>query len=75
MPELDGVEAMHQIRAENPDIKFIVLITYDNDEYIFKGIEAGAKTYLLKDAPREELSKDTYYKTFFTCLTKSDCDG
>ena len=31
--------------------------TYDNDEYIFKGIEAGARAYLLKDAPREELFK------------------
>lgn len=57
MPELDGVEAMRQIGAENPDIKFIVLTTYDNDEYIFKGIEAGARAYLLKDAPREELFK------------------
>ena len=57
MPEVDGVEAMRRIRAENPDIKFIVLTTYDNDEYIFKGIEAGARAYLLKDAPREELFK------------------
>lgn len=57
MPELDGVEAMRQIRAQNPDIKFIVLTTYDSDEYIFKGIEAGARAYLLKDAPREELFK------------------
>jgi DNA-binding NarL/FixJ family response regulator len=57
MPEVDGVEAMRRIRAEHPDIKFIVLTTYDNDEYIFKGIEAGARAYLLKDAPREELFK------------------
>ncbi len=57
MPELDGVEAMRQIRAKNPEMKFIVLTTYDNDEYIFKGIEAGARAYLLKDAPREELFK------------------
>ncbi len=55
MPELDGVEAMRQIRVKNPEMKFIVLTTYDNDEYIFKGIEAGARAYLLKDAPREEL--------------------
>ncbi len=55
MPELDGVEAMRQIKAKNPEMKFIVLTTYDNDEYIFKGIEAGARAYLLKDAPREEL--------------------
>jgi DNA-binding NarL/FixJ family response regulator len=57
MPEVDGVEAMRQIRAKNPEMKFIVLTTYDNDEYIFKGIEAGARAYLLKDAPREELFK------------------
>jgi DNA-binding NarL/FixJ family response regulator len=55
MPEVDGVTAMCEIKARNPDIKFIVLTTYDNDEYIFKGIEAGARAYLLKDAPREEL--------------------
>ena len=57
MPEVDGVEAMRQIKVKNPDMKFIVLTTYDNDEYIFKGIEAGARAYLLKDAPREELFK------------------
>ena len=55
MPELDGVEAMRRIAAENPGIKFIVLTTYDTDEYIFDAIEAGAKGYLLKDASREEL--------------------
>ncbi|MFC2002111.1 response regulator [Chloroflexota bacterium] len=57
MPEIDGVEAMRQIKVKNPDMKFIVLTTYDNDEYIFKGIEVGARAYLLKDAPREELFK------------------
>ena len=47
MPELDGVEAMRRIRTEDPDVKFIVLTTYDSDEYIFDAIEAGAKGYLL----------------------------
>ena len=55
MPELDGVEAMRQIRAENAEAKFLVLTTYDTDEYIFDAIEAGAKGYLLKDASREDL--------------------
>lgn len=55
MPELDGVEAMRRIRAQNPEVKFLVLTTFDNDEYIFQAIEAGAKGYLLKDASREEL--------------------
>lgn len=55
MPEMDGVEAMRQIRAEQDDVKFLVLTTFDSDEYIFDAIEAGAKGYLLKDASREEL--------------------
>ena len=55
MPEMNGVEAMRQIRAEQEDVKFLVLTTYDTDEYIFDAIEAGAKGYLLKDASREEL--------------------
>ena len=55
MPELDGVEAMRRIRDQDPEVKFIVLTTYDSDEYIFDAIGAGAKGYLLKDASREEL--------------------
>ena len=55
MPELDGVEAMRRIHAEDAEVKFLVLTTYDSDEYIFDAIEAGAKGYLLKDASREEL--------------------
>lgn len=57
MPELDGVEAMRRIRENDPDAKFIVLTTFDADEYIFDAIEAGAKGYLLKDTSREELFK------------------
>jgi DNA-binding NarL/FixJ family response regulator len=57
MPEIDGIEAIRRIKTENPKMKFIILTTYDNDEYIFKGIEAGARAYLLKDAPRSELFK------------------
>ena len=55
MPELDGVESMRRIRASQPDVRFLVLTTYDTDEYIFDAIEAGAKGYLLKDASRDEL--------------------
>jgi len=57
MPNLDGVQAMRQIAERQPSIRFIVLTTYDDDDYIFKGIEAGARAYLLKDSPREELFK------------------
>ena len=55
MPEMDGVEAMRRIGTDEPDARFIVLATFDNDEYIFDAIEAGAKGYLLKGASREEL--------------------
>lgn len=57
MPEMDGVEAMRQIREDNQEVKFIVLTTFDTDEYIFHAIEAGAKGFLLKDASREDLFK------------------
>jgi DNA-binding NarL/FixJ family response regulator len=57
MPEMDGVEAMRQIHLAMPDVKFIILTTYSDDDYIFSGIEAGARAYLLKDAPREDLFK------------------
>ena len=55
MPELNGVEAMRRIRSEDSGVHFIVLTTFDTDEYIFDAIEAGAKGYLMKDASREEL--------------------
>jgi len=55
MPELDGVEAIIQIKAARPETHFIILTTYIDDDYIFRGIEAGARAYLLKDAPRDEL--------------------
>jgi DNA-binding NarL/FixJ family response regulator len=55
MPDMDGVAAMRRIRDEYPSIKFIVLTTYDSDEYIFDAIEAGAKGYLLKDVSLEQL--------------------
>jgi DNA-binding NarL/FixJ family response regulator len=55
MPEMSGVDAMRRIGDEDPDVKFIVLTTYDTDEYIFDAIEAGAKGYLLKDASRDDL--------------------
>ena len=55
MPRLDGVEAIRQIRARHADVQTIVLTTYGDDDSIFRGIEAGARGYLLKDAPRDEL--------------------
>lgn len=55
MPSLDGVSAIYEIRAADPDARIIVLTTFDGDEDIYRGMRAGAKSYLLKDVRREEL--------------------
>jgi len=55
MPQLDGVGAIEAITRENPGARVVVLTTFDTDNEIASAIKAGAKAYLLKDAPREEL--------------------
>jgi len=55
MPGMDGVEATRQIRTRFPDVQVLVLTTYDDDELIWGGLQAGAKGYLLKDAPPQQL--------------------
>jgi DNA-binding NarL/FixJ family response regulator len=55
MPGMNGVEATRRIRTRHPGIKVLVLTTYDDDEWIFDAIRAGASGYLLKDTPREKL--------------------
>ncbi|RME72443.1 MAG: DNA-binding response regulator [Chloroflexi bacterium] len=55
MPGLDGVAAIRQIRADLPQTHIIILTTFADEEYIFDGIVAGARGYLLKDAPPDQL--------------------
>jgi DNA-binding NarL/FixJ family response regulator len=55
MPEMDGVTATGQIKAEHPETQVLVLTTYESDADILRAIETGASGYILKDAPREEL--------------------
>lgn len=55
MPELDGVNVIKEIREIDDKARIIVVTTYDGDEDIYRAIQAGAKGYLLKDAPREAL--------------------
>ena len=57
MPIKNGVEATRQIRNQYPQVKVLVLTTYDDDEWVFNAIQAGASGYLLKDSPRDELIK------------------
>ena len=55
MPVMNGIEATRAIRAAYPEIKVLVLTTYDHDEWLFDAIRAGASGYLLKDARREDI--------------------
>lgn len=57
LPLLSGIEVMKQIRAENQQIRFLVLTTYDTDAYILPALAAGAQGYLLKDATPEDLTR------------------
>ncbi len=55
LPGMGGVDAILAIRSEYPDAKIIVNTTFDADEDIFRAIQSGAKSYLLKDMPKEEI--------------------
>jgi two-component system, NarL family, response regulator len=55
MPEVGGVEAIKAIRAEFPDAAIIMFSIYETDEDIYQGLRAGAKAYLLKDTPCQEI--------------------
>ncbi|WP_427159304.1 response regulator [Aliinostoc sp. HNIBRCY26] len=55
MPEMDGVAAITAICNEFENAQIMVLTTYDGDEDIYRGLKAGAKGYLLKDAEPDEL--------------------
>ncbi|HEY8454540.1 MAG TPA: response regulator transcription factor [Actinopolymorphaceae bacterium] len=55
MPEMDGVQAISALRERTPDVRVLVLTTFDNESDVLAAIEAGATGYLLKDAPTEEL--------------------
>lgn len=55
MPRLTGAEATARLAEELPDVRVLVLTTYESDDDILGAIEAGASGYLLKAAPQEEI--------------------
>lgn len=57
MPVMDGVAATQAICQCFPDVKVLVLTTFDDDEYVSRAIRNGASGYLLKDTPLEELTQ------------------
>lgn len=56
MPQMEGLEAINNIRETSPQARIIILTTYDTDEDIYRGLQAGARGYLLKDTTAEELA-------------------
>ena len=55
MPVMNGIQATRAIREQHPQVRVLVLTTYDADEWVFDAIRGGASGYLLKDTPREKL--------------------
>ena len=55
MPELDGIAATRELLAVSPDVKVVVLTTFEQDDYIFGALSAGASGFLLKRTRPEEL--------------------
>jgi DNA-binding NarL/FixJ family response regulator len=55
MPVMDGVEANRIIHQRFPSVKVMMLTTFDDDEYVFEAMSAGAVGYMLKDMPSEDL--------------------
>jgi len=56
MPVMDGVAATRSLQAEFPQVKVLILTTFDDDEYLSQALREGAKGYLLKDTPAQELA-------------------
>jgi two-component system, NarL family, response regulator DegU len=55
MPQMNGVDATAQITRALPTTRVIILTTFDYDEYVFDGMKAGARGYILKDIPAADL--------------------
>jgi DNA-binding NarL/FixJ family response regulator len=56
MPVLDGLAATRAIKAELPTISIIIVTIYENPEYLFQALKAGAAGYVLKDATQQQLA-------------------
>ncbi len=55
MPNLRGLEAIHEIKGINPNVKILILTMHKDRDYLYQAIEAGAKGYLLKEDAEKEL--------------------
>jgi DNA-binding NarL/FixJ family response regulator len=76
LPGLSGLEAIRTLRKSHPQLRFIVLTTYDGDEDIHRSIEAGAQSYLLKAMSHTDLANairtvHSGFKFIPACVSKS----
>jgi DNA-binding NarL/FixJ family response regulator len=55
LPDMNGIEVMARIRTEFPDARVIVLTTFDGDVEVRRALDAGARSYLLKNTPQKEI--------------------
>ncbi|HEX5837794.1 MAG TPA: response regulator transcription factor, partial [Anaerolineales bacterium] len=55
MPRMDGITAIGHLRSQYPAIAIVILTTYNEDDLMIRGLQAGARGYLLKDTSRENL--------------------
>jgi two-component system, NarL family, response regulator len=55
MPKFDGVTVVQRVIESDPGARMLIMTTYDGDEDIFRSLSQGAKGYILKDAPRQEI--------------------
>ena len=55
MPNMDGLTAIEKLRVEQPEIAVVILTTFNEDELMLRGLQAGARGYLLKDTDRSTL--------------------
>lgn len=55
MPRMDGITAIGRLRSEYPEIAIVILTTFNEDDLMIRGLQAGARGYLLKDTSRENL--------------------
>ena len=67
MPSMSGVECTRLVKKKYPNIKVIILTTFDDDEYIYDALKYGASGYLLKGCSLEELSSAIHNVKFPCC--------
>jgi len=70
MPNLNGIEAAHQMTQENPELAIVIVSMHSDESYVLRALKAGARGYLLKDSAEADLIKAVHVvyagKSFFS---------